>query len=137
MFVGEEQNYGYDSRNCKLSQSEDGHQADQQQNHDQMKTSRDPQRLVDAKIARNRVQPGSFVKVEILASVKHIEAGAPEGDGGSQQQDARIERAADGDPGSGRRYPHGESQNQMRPASESFGVGVEQNHSQREGRKDE
>ena len=42
MFVGEKQSYGYDSSNRKLSQSEDGNQADQQQNHDQMKTSRDP-----------------------------------------------------------------------------------------------
>ena len=83
------------------------------------------------------MQAGLLIEVEILTGVEHIEAGAPESDRGSKQQDARIERAADGDPGSGRRDSHGEAQNQMRPASESLGVGVEQNYSQRERRKNE
>src|ERR1700733_11683719 len=100
-----------------------------------MEKPRNPKRFADAAITGNGVEPSLLVEFEILAGVEYIEACAPEGDSSSQQQDARIERAAHRDPCSRWRDSHGESQNQMRPASEALGIRVKQNYGQRERRQ--
>ena len=109
MFVGEKQSDDYELQPLQAFPIRRRKQADQQHNHDQMKTSRDPKRLLNAEIARDGVQSGLAVEVEILTGVENIEAGAPESDRGGKQQDARIERAADGDPCRGGRDSQSET----------------------------
>ena len=81
------------------------------------------------------MQAGLAVEFVVLAGVENVEAAHPKCNGCSQKQDARIERAADGDPGRGRGDAQRESQNQMGPARESLGVGVEQDDGQGHRRK--
>src|ERR1700720_651573 len=99
-----------------------------------MKRSRDPQCLGDTEIAGYGMQASPLIEFEILAGVEHVEASAPESNSRSQQQYSRIERAAHGNPGRRGGDPHGEPQDQMRPASETLGIGIEKNYGQRERR---
>src|ERR1700685_1461423 len=102
-----------------------------------MKRSCYPERAGDTEIARDRVQASVAVEIEILAGVEYVESGDPESDGGGEEQDAGIERAANGDPGSGGGNAKRESKNQMRPAGESFGVGIKEQDGERHGREPE
>jgi hypothetical protein len=86
----------------------------------------DPESAGDADVAGDGVESGVAVELEILAGVEDVEAGDPEGDGGGEQKDARVEGAANGDPGSGRRYAESESEHEVRPAREALGVGIEE-----------
>ena len=70
-----------------------------------MQRLRDAQRSGDAEDARHAEQPLGAIEFVILAGVDDVEAGGPEGDGGGQPEDPRIERAAHGDPGRRRRDP--------------------------------
>ena len=82
----------------KLAQAECRNEGDEQQQHGQVKTASDPKRARDAKVARNGVQARLAVKIAILARIENIEAANPKGDRGGKQENAGIQRAADGDP---------------------------------------
>ena len=56
----------------------------------------------------------------------------PEGDRRGEPQDARIERAAHGDPGRRRRHAQRESQHQVRERGEALGEGVKEYNRQRQ-----
>src|SRR5258708_23248661 len=75
------------------------------------------------------------VVVMILASVDHVESANPERYRGGKQQNPRIERAANRDPGCSWSNAKGESEKQMRPARESLAVGIKKDHRQRHRRK--
>src|SRR5208283_1127950 len=84
---------------------------------------------------RHGVQVMTAVVIMILASVDHVESPDPERYRGGKQQNARIERATNRDPGGSRSNAESESKKQMRPARESLGVGIQKDHRQRHRRK--
>jgi len=86
------------------------HKKDQ---HDEMEGARDPESGGDADVAGDGVESGVAVEVEILAGIEDIESCDPEGDGGGEQQDARVEGAAHGDPCGGWGDAESEAENQM------------------------
>src|SRR6266404_1701599 len=102
-----------------------------------MKQAGDPKRLADTAVAWNRVQASLQVEVEVLAGIEHVETGDPESDCRGEEQDVRVERAANGDPGGSRGDTKGESQNEVRPARPALGVRVEQQDGQRYWREQE
>jgi len=81
------------------------------------------------------MESGVAVELEILAGVENVEAGNPEGDGGGEQEDARIEGTANRDPGRGRSDTQGETEDDVRPAREALGVGVEKENGERNRRE--
>src|SRR5579864_8338501 len=102
-----------------------------------MKEAGDKQGTSNPDVARDGVEVRLAVKFVVLAGVENVEASDPKRDGGSKQQDARVERAADGDPRRGGCDAERESENEMRPAREALGVGVKQKNGQRERREDQ
>src|SRR5580658_8864100 len=102
-----------------------------------MEGAGDPESSGDTDVAGDGVESGDAVEIEILAGVEDIESGDPEGDGGGEEQDARVERTADGDPGGGRGDTECEAQHQVRETREALGVGVEQQHGKRDRGKPE
>ena len=113
---------------ASLPRAKAGMQGDQQEEHDPVKGAGDPESAGDADVARDGVEAGVAVELEILAGVEDVETGDPESDGGGEKKDARIEGAANGDPGGGRGDAEGETEHEMRPAGEALGVGVEEQH---------
>ena len=91
-----------------------------------MEGARDPEGMVDAEVAGDGVESGMAIEIEVLAGVEDVETGDPESDGGGKNEDARVERAANGDPGGGRRYAEGKTEHEVRPAGEALGVRVEE-----------
>ena len=79
----------------------------------------------DAEVAGDGMKSGIVVELKILAGVENVEARDPERDSGGEKQDARVERAANGDPCGGGRYAESESEHEMRPAGEALCIGVE------------
>src|SRR6266404_1938397 len=75
------------------------------------------------------------VIIMILTSVDHVESSDPEGYRGGEQQDPRIERAANRDPGCSWSNTESEAEKQMRPARESLAIGIKKDHRQRHRRK--
>ena len=73
----------------------------------------------------------------ILAGVEDVEAGDPEEHSGGEDEDARVERAADGDPCAGGGEAERESEEQMRPAGEALGVAIEEEHGEDDGGEDQ
>jgi hypothetical protein len=69
-------------------------------------------------------EAGGAVVLEVLAGVEDVEAADPEGDGGGEHDDARVERAADGDPGGGGGEAERQAEAQVRPAGEALQVAV-------------
>src|ERR1700734_3837084 len=110
---------------------------DQQEQHDEVEGAGDPERVGDADVARDGVEAGIAVELEILAGVEDIEACDPEGDGGGEEQDARIEGAANGDPCGGRCYAECEAKYEVRPARETFGIGIEEQDGKSDRREPE
>ncbi len=133
MFVEQEEHDGDDAGEREFAEREGWEQGDQQQQHDQVEGAGDPEGAADADVAWDGVESGVAVEVEILAGVDNVEAGDPEGDGGGKKKDARVEGAANGDPGGGGRYAESESEHEVRPAREAFGVGVEEQHGKGDG----
>ena len=74
------------------------------------------------------MQSGLVVEIVILASVKNVESGYPEGNGSAEEEDAGIERGTHRDPGSCRSDAEGESEHQVRPAGKTLGVRIQQNY---------
>src|SRR6266567_1854623 len=97
----------------------------------------DPERIADATVTWNRMQASLEVEVDVLAGVEDVETCYPESDGSSEEQDAWVEGASDGDPGGGRGYAQGKSQHQVRPTGPALGVGVEQQNGQSHWREQE
>src|SRR5581483_7215747 len=83
------------------------------------------------------MQPGLGIELEILTGIQNIESAHPEHHCRGEQQDARIERGSNRDPRSSGGDSERESKNKMRPAGESFRVGVQQQDSEREGAEKE
>ena len=137
MLVEQEQQDGDDTGEGDFAEGEGGKQGDEKDQHDEMEGARDPESGGDADVAGDGVQSGVAVVVGILAGVEDIESCDPEGDGGGEQEDARVERAADGDPCGGWGDAESESENEMREACEAFGIGVEQQHGERDRGKPE
>jgi hypothetical protein len=67
-----------------------------------VQTARDPQRTGDPETLRQAEQSLTHVELVILARIDDVETGGPERDSGGEQQAARVERVAHGDPGSRR-----------------------------------
>jgi hypothetical protein len=88
-------------------------------------------------VAGNGVKSGVTVELDILAGVEDVETCDPECDGGGEEKDAGIEGAANGDPGGGGRDAETESENEVRPAGETLGVGVEQQDGESDWREPE
>lgn len=126
MFVEQKQRDGDDAGHSEFSQGEGEQECEEKNQHDEMKGARDPEGGTDSDVARDGVQAGGAVEFKVLAGVEDIEAGDPEGDGGGEEQDARVEGAADGDPCGGGCDAERETQHKMGETGETFGVGVEQ-----------
>ena len=78
-------------------------------------------------------RPSARIEVVILAGVDDVEAGGPEGDGGGEPENSRIERAAHGDPGGGRRDAQAEAQHQVRERGEALGERIEEDDAEATG----
>src|ERR1022692_3525782 len=85
-----------------------------------MEGARDPESGGDADVAGDGVESGGAVELEILAGVEDIESGDPEGNGGGEQKDARVEGAAHGDPCSGRSDAESEAETEMGQKGEAI-----------------
>ena len=137
VFVEQEQHDCDDASERKFAQGEGWNEHDEKDQHDEMEGARDPKSGADADVARNRVESGVTIKFEILTGVKDVEAGDPEGNGGGEEQDARVEGAADGDPGGGWGNPESEAENEMGKAGEALGIGIKQQNGECDGREPE
>src|SRR5215469_3946394 len=102
-----------------------------------MKSAGDPEGARNSGMPRDRVQPGLFVEVVILTGIEHVKTADPEGYSRGKQKHTEIVGATDRDPGGGGSDTEGESEEEMRPAREAFGVGVEQDHGERHWRQPE
>jgi len=137
MFVEEKKNDGEQSGDSEFAEGKGRDHGNEQKEHDQVKGAGDPEGAGNADVAGDGMKAGVAVEIEILAGVENVEACDPEGDGGGEKKDARVEGAANGDPCSGGSDAEGKSENEMRPASESLGIGVEQQNRERDGREPE
>jgi len=126
MFVEQEQHDGDNAGQRGFAQCEGRKQGDEKDQHDEMEGARDPHRGADAEVARDGVQSGIAIEVEVLAGIEDVETGDPEGDGGGEQKDARVKRAANRDPGGGRCDAQSETQDEMGETGEALGIGIEQ-----------
>ena len=137
VFVEKKKDDGEQSGDGEFAEGEGRDHGDEQKEHDQVKGARDPEGAGDADVAGDGMEAGVAVEIEILAGVEDVEACDPEGDGGGEKKDAKVERAANGDPCGGGCDAEGESENEMRPASEAFGVGVKEQNGERDRREPE
>ena len=126
MFVEQEQRDSDNAGEREFAESEGGEQGDQQEQHDQVEGARDPESAGDAEVAGDGVESGVAVELEILAGVEDVEAGDPEGHGGSKNNDARVEGSANGNPGGGGRDAEGKTEHEVRPAGEALRVRVKE-----------
>ena len=99
MFVEQEEHDRDDAGDGEFAQIKGWEQGNQQEQHYCVEEARDPERAGDADVARDGVEPGTAVEIEILAGVEDVETSDPEGDGGGENKNARIEGTANGDPG--------------------------------------
>jgi len=97
----------------------------------------DPQRALDADVAGDGVKSGVAVELEILARIKDVEAADPEGDGGGENQNARVEGATNRDPGRGGRDAESEAKCDVRPTRKALGVGIKKQNGKRDRAKPE
>src|ERR1017187_4166864 len=135
MFVEQEQHDGDDAGEGEFAEGEGGEQGDEKDQHDEMEGARDPESGGDADVAGGGGGSGGAGEIEILAGGEEIESGDPEGNGGGEQKDARVEGAAHGDPCSGRSDAESEAENEMGQTGEALCVGVEQQHGECDGRE--
>jgi len=103
VFVEQEDRNGDDARDGEFAESEGRDKRHQQEQHDEVEEAGDPKSPGDAEVARDGMEAGIAVEVEILTGVEDVEAGNPESDGGSEKQDTGVEKATNGDPGGGGR----------------------------------
>ena len=81
------------------------------------------------------MQTSAAVEIVILAGIEDVESAYPERDRRRKKKNARIERAANRDPRRGGRDTQCKSEYQVRPSRHALGIGVEQQHSQRDRRE--
>lgn len=110
MFVNQEEHHGDDAGSREFAESESWKQGDEKHQHNEMEGARDPKSGADTDVARDGVQSGVAIELEILAGVENIEAGNPERNGRGEQQNTRIEGSADSNPGGGRSHPESEAE---------------------------
>src|SRR5258708_37308192 len=91
VLIGQQKKNGRQTDPSNLAKAKVEYQRTQQNQHEHVEKARDPERMADAEIARNGMQPRLSVEFEILAGVEHVEAPHPESDRSGQKQDARIE----------------------------------------------
>ncbi len=137
VFVGQEQRHSYDPGDGEFSQCEGGKQGDQEQKHNYVEGAGDPEGAGDADVAGDGMESGVAVEVEILTGVEDVETCDPEGDGGGENKDARIEGATNGDPCGCGRDSEGEAEREVRPAGEALGIGIKEQDGERHGREPE
>ena len=89
-----------------------------------MEGTSDPERGGNADVARDGVKSGVAIEFKILTRVEDIESGNPEGDGSGEQQDARIECTANGDPCGSGCNAQSETKNKMGKTCKALGIGV-------------
>ena len=130
MFVEQEEHDRDDAGDGEFAQIKGWEQGDQQEQHYGVEEAGDPESAGDAEVAGDGVESGTAVEIEILAGVEDVETSDPEGDGGGENKDARIERAANGDPGGSGRHAEGETEHEVRPAGEALGVGIKKQDGQ-------
>jgi len=78
VFVEQEQHDCDDAGERQFAEGERGKKRGEKDQHDEMKSSRDPQSARDSDVAGDGVQFGVAVELEILARVEDVEAGDPE-----------------------------------------------------------
>jgi len=88
---------------------------------------------VNSPVSRDAVQTSFPVVSHVLAGVEHIEPPHPNRTAAVSTMNARIQRTADGIHAAAGAIPRARPA-QMRPAGDSLGVGVEQNHRERRER---
>ena len=137
MFVEQEQHDCDDAGKRQFAEGEHWKERGEKDQHDEMKSSRDPESGRDSDVAGDGVQFGVAVELEILAGVEDIEAGDPESNRRGEQQDAQVERTPNCDPCGGWGDAKSEAQNEMGQTREALGIGVEQQHGKCDGRKPE
>ena len=130
MLVEQEQRDGEDAGDREFAEGKSGEQSNQKQEHDEVESAGDPERALNTEVAGDGMKAGVAIKLEILAGVEDVEAGDPESDGGGEQKDAWIERTAYGDPCGGGSDTESESEHEVRPAREAFGVRVKKDYGQ-------
>ena len=91
MFVEQEQHDCDDAGERQFAEGERWKERSEEDQHDEMKSSRDPESGRDSDVAGDGVQFGVAVELEILARVEDVEAGDPESNSRGEQQDARVE----------------------------------------------
>src|SRR6185437_14399079 len=86
-------------------------------------------------ISRDGMQACTAIEIEVLTGIEHIEARDPEGDRCGKPENAGVERTANGDPCSRGSNSYSKTEDDVRPACPSLGVGVEEKNGQGDGRK--
>jgi len=135
MFIEQEKRDGDDAGHGEFSQCKGGQECEEKDQHDEMEGARDPEGRADSAVAGDGMQSGIAVKFEILTGIENIEAGDPEGDRGGEEQNARVEGAANGDPRGGGGDAKSEAEDEVSKPRKALGVGVEQQDGERDGGK--
>src|SRR3712207_1648184 len=102
-----------------------------------MQEARDDQGARDAEEPWHAEQAFGSVEFVVLARVDDVEPGRPERDGGGEPEDARVEVAADGDPGGRRSDAEAEAKDDVGEGCKAFGEGVEEYDGERDRRQPE
>jgi len=126
MLVGEEERDDDDSGPCGPREAEAPGEPSEEQDHHDVHDARDAESAGHSEAFGDGVEAGLLVEFDVLAGVEDVEASDPERDGGTEDEHARVERAADGDPCGGGRDAEAESEDDVRPGGEALGVGIKE-----------
>src|SRR5215469_3848099 len=126
MLVGEEERDDDDSDPCGPREREAPGEPSEEQDHHYVHDACDAESAGDSKTFGNGVQAGLLVEFNVLASVEDVETADPQSDGGAENQHARVETVAHGDPCGGGRNAEADSEDDVRPGGEALGVGIKE-----------
>src|SRR5215467_1431847 len=135
MFVGEKSGDDGDSRPCWPWQPETESEPTEEQHDADVHAARDEQGLGDAESLGDGEESGALIEVDVLASVKNIEAADPKRHCAAENQHAPIEAAGDRNPRCCGRDAEGEAEKEVRPIGEALGEGIEEENCEGERRE--
>lgn len=117
------------------AQAEGGDERDEAGEHPNVEDAGDPEGSADAEALGDAMEAAFDVEGVVLAGIDDVEAGGPEGDGGGEPENARVERTLHGDPCGGGGNAEREAEHQVREVREAFGVAVEHHDGEGERRE--
>ena len=104
VFVRDQRGHHQQPRDADRAEMEGPHESREHCDHEQVKETRQHQRIRNAQVTWDGVQSRLAIVLVVLATVENVKASRPKSDRCGEQQDPRIERATDGDPCTCRRH---------------------------------